>query len=84
MSACEKCWADANTRAFFLGGSVSDHYRDLLHERRDTPCSPSQQAGVVDAVAPSVEGSDVNHRAASSSSSLNNGASEAGETGREP
>ena len=38
MSACEKCWRDANQRAFLLGGSVSDHYRALLDERRDNPC----------------------------------------------
>lgn len=39
MSACEKCWRDANQRAFLLGGLVTDHYHALLNERRDNPCS---------------------------------------------
>ena len=45
MSACEKCWRDANVRALTLGGSVADHYRDLLEERRDRPCSEAEQRG---------------------------------------
>ncbi len=43
---CEKCWTDAYHR------SVSDptkpqvdHYHDLIEERKNNPCSPSEQAG---------------------------------------
>jgi hypothetical protein len=54
MSACEKCWRDANQRALLLGGSVSDHYRDLLNERRDNQC---ESATSVDAGATKGEGS---------------------------
>jgi hypothetical protein len=28
-----------------LGGSTADHYRDLLEERKDKPCTPEEQAG---------------------------------------
>lgn len=45
MSACEKCWRDASARAFHLGGFVSDHYRDLLAERANNPCSEAEQRG---------------------------------------
>lgn len=45
MSACEKCWADASAKAIMLGGSVTDHYKTLLDERKDAPCSPEEQAG---------------------------------------
>lgn len=48
MSACEKCWSDANARAFMLGGNVVDHYHDLLDERRDAPCSAAEQRGDVE------------------------------------
>lgn len=29
---------------FMLGGSVADHYRDLLDERRNNPCVEEPQA----------------------------------------
>lgn len=45
MSACEKCWRDANWRALHFGGSVTDHYHDLLRERKDKPCSEAEQRG---------------------------------------
>ena len=45
MSACEKCWRDASQRALLLGGSVTDHYGDLLNERRSNPCSPDEASG---------------------------------------
>lgn len=45
MSACEKCWRDANWRAMHFGGSVVDHYHDLLKERKDRPCSEAEQRG---------------------------------------
>lgn len=42
MTTCERCWIDANRAALMLGGSVPDHYRRLLAERRDNPCMPEQ------------------------------------------
>jgi hypothetical protein len=38
MAACERCWRDAHFRVMHLGGSVIDHYHDLLRERTDRPC----------------------------------------------
>jgi hypothetical protein len=50
MAACEQCWRDANERALLLGGSVSDHYRALLDERRDNPCEqPAEEPPSMDA-----------------------------------
>jgi hypothetical protein len=51
MSACEKCWRDASARVLFLGGSVSEHYRALLEERRDNPCSEQATEEPVSAAA---------------------------------
>ena len=45
MSACEKCWSDAYVRAQLEGGTQVEHYKDLLAERKDTPCSPEDQSG---------------------------------------
>lgn len=46
MSACEKCWADAYRRqADEPMKSQAEHYRDLLEERKDNPCTPEQQRG---------------------------------------
>ena len=42
---CEKCWADAYLRAMVSGQPQSQHYRELLNERKDRPCSPQEQAG---------------------------------------
>ena len=44
--ACEKCWGDAYLRSLVDGRAQSDHYRDLLEERKDNPCTPEQEAGV--------------------------------------
>jgi hypothetical protein len=44
MAACEKCWRDASARVLYLGGSVADHYADLLRERKDNPC-PEERSG---------------------------------------
>jgi len=44
--ACEKCWADAYMR--WMSNPEKDqaeHYRELLAERKDHPCTPEQQAG---------------------------------------
>lgn len=46
MSACEKCWGDAAYRAHIHPEkSQAEHYRDLLRERKDTPCTPEEQRG---------------------------------------
>lgn len=45
MSACEKCWSDADILAALRGMSKSEVYLILLEERRDNPYSPEQQAG---------------------------------------
>lgn len=46
MSACEKCWADAGLRILNHPlVSQSEHYQDLLEERKFSPCSPREQAG---------------------------------------
>lgn len=54
MAACEKCWRDAGLDALLRGGSVSDHYRRLLDERRDKPCTEAEQRGAVDGGTPDV------------------------------
>jgi len=45
MAGCEKCWSDAGMRTALCGGSQTDHYHDLLKERRNDPCSPEEQCG---------------------------------------
>jgi len=46
MPSCEKCWGDAYRREFNQPlKSQSEHYHDLLEERKDNPCSPKEQAG---------------------------------------
>lgn len=47
MSACEKCWADAYLRSRQSGKSQSECYRELLEERKGSPCTPEQQRGDV-------------------------------------
>jgi len=43
---CEKCWADAWRRAYNNPTrSQAEHYRDLIEERKDNPCSAKEQAG---------------------------------------
>lgn len=42
---CEKCWRDAGLRAIVCGGSQSDHYEDILEERKDRPCTKEEQEG---------------------------------------
>lgn len=34
MSACEWCWAEAQRRVMFLGGSVTERYHEVLDEQR--------------------------------------------------
>ena len=48
MAACEKCWADAYMREITHPmKSQAEHYRDLLEERKFTPCTPEQQKGEI-------------------------------------
>ena len=47
MAACEKCWADANWRAYVIGGTVAERYEELLRERKDSPCSEAEQRGEI-------------------------------------
>jgi hypothetical protein len=49
MAACEKCWGDAFGEAIRRGGSQADRYRELLAERKNTPCTSEQQRGSVGA-----------------------------------
>jgi hypothetical protein len=45
MAACEKCWEDAYQLSIITGKTQGACYAELLEERKDTPCSPQQQAG---------------------------------------
>ena len=46
MSVCEKCWSDAGRRVHENPSkSRTDHYMDLLEERKDNPCTPEEQTG---------------------------------------
>ena len=46
MSACEKCWADAFIRSRTNPSKAQvEHYKDLLDERREHPCTPEEQKG---------------------------------------
>jgi len=44
MAGCEKCWADAYRRTLdHPMKSQTEHYQDLLEERKDNPCTPEEQ-----------------------------------------
>jgi hypothetical protein len=44
MAVCEKCWADAGRRAVSNPHkSQTEHYYDLLEERKDNPCEKCQR-----------------------------------------
>jgi hypothetical protein len=45
--ACEKCWGDAYFRWMHVdpSKSQSEHYRDLLEERKNNPCTEEEQKG---------------------------------------
>jgi len=46
MASCEKCWGDAYTRTHTNPmKSQTEHYQELINERKDNPCTPEQQAG---------------------------------------
>ncbi len=45
MAACEKCWSDARSMAVSTGKSIAVCYGELVEERRNSPCTPRQQAG---------------------------------------
>lgn len=44
MPCCEKCWSDAYLR-FVVNPNKSqtEHYYDLLEERKNNPCSQEEQ-----------------------------------------
>jgi hypothetical protein len=47
MTACERCWRDAYMRS--LGDTtktMTQHYMDLLDERKDNPCEPEASTEV--------------------------------------
>jgi len=44
MAACEKCWQDAYRRMLeHPMKSQTEHYQDLLEERKNNPCSKEEQ-----------------------------------------
>ena len=44
MAACEKCWSDAYRRMLAdTSKSQTEHYYDLLEEKKDNPCSSEEQ-----------------------------------------
>ena len=46
MASCEKCWADAYKRSrIYPEKCQAEHYRDLIKERENNPCTPEEQAG---------------------------------------
>lgn len=46
MASCEKCWNDAYRRTLSEPmKSQTEHYHDLLQERKYNLCSPLEQAG---------------------------------------
>lgn len=43
---CERCWADAYMRLMAQPMKTQAQcYEELIEERRDTPCTPQEQAG---------------------------------------
>ncbi|HDZ15038.1 hypothetical protein LCGC14_1523770 [marine sediment metagenome] len=43
MASCEKCWADAGSA---MTGNMVEQYHKLIDERKETPCTPEEQAGL--------------------------------------
>lgn len=44
MAACEKCWSDAYGRMRSdPTKSQTDHYQEILEERKEKPCSKTEQ-----------------------------------------
>ena len=47
MASCEKCWEDSYMRTHADPmKSQTEHYHDLITERKDNPCTPEEQAGI--------------------------------------
>lgn len=42
MAVCEKCWGDAYLRMLSNGKSQAENYRELLEERKNSPCKPEE------------------------------------------
>lgn len=45
MAMCEKCWGDAFLETLAGFHDQSYYYQKLLLERKDSPCTPREQAG---------------------------------------
>ncbi len=46
MASCEKCWSDSYMRIDTDPmKSQTEHYHELIEERKEHPCTPEQQAG---------------------------------------
>lgn len=47
MPSCEKCYAEARTRAMCEGGDVTEHYYRVMKEAEESgqPCTPREKAG---------------------------------------
>jgi len=44
MPLCKRCWTDADLRVWHDRKKTrTEHYRELLAERKATPCTPAQQ-----------------------------------------
>ena len=44
MAVYEKCWSDAKRRAYSdTSKTQTEHYYDLLVERKDSPCTEEEQ-----------------------------------------
>jgi hypothetical protein len=47
MAMCERCWRDAYMREMAnTSKSQSQHYHDLIEERKDHPCTEDEQKGI--------------------------------------
>jgi len=42
---CQKCWDDAHLRMINRGGTQTQHYCQLLTERKLHPCNKEEQVG---------------------------------------
>ena len=46
MPSCEKCWNDAFWMSYIDPDKTqAEYYTEIIKERKDSPCTPEQQAG---------------------------------------
>jgi hypothetical protein len=45
MAVCEKCWRDSFKMMMATGKPQHKCYQELLESRKNSPCSPKEQAG---------------------------------------